>query len=189
MTSAAEHDHAPSALDAIGIVCARAALVALGGGLVEGLLLGRALGGATAGLALADAGLWFPLGLLAQLPARLVVPMLDAPERRPRVMMLGGALLFLAAVLGLLGGRLGLGPIRWCALELVGAFELAVVASAIRPEPPLRRAIAVAGLLVAFGMQLFATRWVDAHRAFAGAMTELAWLPRVMLKWALRRIA
>ncbi len=189
MTSAAEHDDAPSALDAVGLVCARAALVALGAGLVEGLLLGRALGGATAGLAFADAGLWFPLGLLAQLPARAIVPMLEAPARRARVMMLGGAILFLAAVLGLLGGRLGVGAIRWGALELVAALELAVVASAVRPEPPLRRALAISGLLLAVGMQLFATRWVDAHRAFAGAMTELAWLPRVMLKWALRRIA
>jgi hypothetical protein len=189
VTSAAERHDAPGVVDAVGLVCARAAIVALGGGLVEGFAISRALDAPSSGLAFANAGLWFPLGLLALLPARASVSVLEAPERRARYLALGGALLFLAAVAGLVGQRLGIGAIRWAPLELLAAFELAVVASAIRPEPPVRRAVAVAGIVLAFGMQLFATRWIEVHRAFAGAMTDLAWIPRVMLKWALRRIA
>lgn len=188
MARAAEHDAAPDALDLIGIVCARAVLVALGGGLIEGIFLARALGGATYGLPLANAGLWFPLALLALLPGRLLARHLDAPATRPRIIALGGALLFLVAVFGLLGVRLGLGPIRWAPLELLAALELAVVASALRPDPPLRRVVAVAGLVLAFALQLYATRWIDVHAAFAGATTELAWVPRLMLKHVLRRI-
>jgi hypothetical protein len=183
----AEQDAGTDVIDTIGLVCARASLVALGGGLVEGLFMTRALDGAAAGLPLANAGLWFPLGLLALLPARPIAKRLDNPIARPRLIALGGALLFLAAVFGLLGARLGLGPIRWAPVEILAALELAVVASVLRPEPPLRRILAIAGLVLAFGLQLFATRWIDAHAAFAGATTQLAWVPRVMLKFVLRR--
>ncbi len=189
MAGVVARDDAPNALDAIGLVCARAAFVATVGGLVEGALLVRALDGAAAGLVPADAGLWFPLGLLAQLPARTLSPWARGPARRWRVASLAAAALFVAAVAGLVGGRLGLGAVRWLPLELLGALELAVLATLLRPEPPFRRAIALFGLVLAVAMQLFAARWTDAHRAFAGAMTDLAWVPRVMLRLVLRRIA
>ena len=47
-------------------------------------------------------------------------------------------------------------------------------------------ALAVA-LALAILMQLYANRWIDLHRALAGAMAETSFVPRFMLRVVLRR--
>ena len=175
------------ALDTIGIACARAASVALVLGVIEGLLLGRAAGGTTPGMTIAVAGLWVPPALLALVPGALLVRLADDPRRR-RVVAI--ALLALVAVGALLAWTAPVdAPSPWRALplELSAVVGAAWGVSRMRFEDPFRRPAAYVGIALAVLLQLFANRWVDAHRALAGLLVDASFIPRLMLRLVLRR--
>ena len=179
-----------SALESVGIACARASIVALVVGLVEGLALGHRAGAGDAGIGLATAGLWVPAALVALLPgAALVKVASDGPKRT-----LVGAVLGAAIVASIVlawsqpSAEVSMGsPLRALPLELTGAIAVAWGVSLMRFEGAMRRPAAYVGIAVAILVQLFANRWVEAHRALAGAMVEASFVPRFMLRVVLRR--
>lgn len=180
----------PTAVDSVGLACARASMVALVVGLIEGLALGHRAGATNAGLGLATAGLWIPAALVALLPGAALVKLAD--DARKRTVLLGvlGAAFVISFVVAWTqpSAEVSLGsPLRALPLEITGAIAAAWGASLMRFEGPMRRPAAYVGIAVAILVQLFANRWVDAHRALAGAMVEASFVPRFMLRVVLRR--
>jgi hypothetical protein len=179
-----------SALDSVGIACARASMIALVVGMIEGLALGHRASAGDAGIGLATAGLWIPGALVSLLPGAALVRLADdARKRRIALAVLGVAIVASIVVAWTQPGiEISLGsPLRALPLEISGAIAAAWAASLMRFEGPLRRPAAYVGIAVAILVQLFANRWVDAHRALAGAMVEASFLPRFMLRVVLRR--
>ena len=170
----------PTPLERVGLVCARATLVASVLGFVEGLVISKTTETSVAGLGLATAGLWWPLALASLGPAH-------ALHRWPRA---GVSTALLAAVLAsALFARFSpfAAPLAAAPLEGAAALLLAWLAAGLHPGLQVRRPVALLGLLLAVGLQLFATRWVDAHRAFAGLLVDHSAAPRFMLRTVLRR--
>lgn len=180
------------ALESVGVACARAAIVALVVGLVEGVLLGRRFGVPSTAMGLAAAGVWFPASLLALLPGALLVRIGgDSKVRRIMLVVVGvllaGCLAF-AATAPPTDVALG-SPLRALPLEIVGAISVAWGASSMRFEGAMKRPAAYVGIALAVLLQLYANRWIDVHRALAGAMAESSFIPRFMLRVVLRRFA
>lgn len=176
-------ESAATPLDAIGVVCARAAFVASLLGIVEGVVVSRIAELSVSGIGIATAGLWFPAALLFLVPA-------SALRRVPsRVVAVGlfvafGAALIFARAMPTLAAPLRAGPI-----EAAAALALAYAASRLELDEPFRRPIAIAGLIVVVALQLYANHWIDAHRAFAGVLVEYTAVPRFMLRTVLHRFA
>jgi hypothetical protein len=179
-----------SALDSVGIACARGSMVALVVGMIEGLALGHRAGGGNAGIGLATAGLWVPAALVALLPGTALVRL--AGESRTRTIALAVLGLAIVASIVVAWTQPGLevspgSPLRALPLEITGAIAAAWAASLMRFEGPVRRPAAYVGIAVAILVQLFANRWVEAHRALAGAIVDASFVPRFMLRVVLRR--
>lgn len=171
-------------LDAIGVVCARAAFVASLLGIIEGVVVSRLADLSVSGIGIATAGLWFPAALLSLLPASL----LRRVQSR-RAVAFGLAVAFGAAVI-FARAMPSLAPwLRAAPIEAVAAVGLAYAASNLELDEPFRRPIAIAGLLVVVALQVYASRWVDGHRAYAGVLVERTAVPRFMLRTVLHRFA
>lgn len=181
----AEEAAAASPLDPIGLVCARAAVIALVIGVGEGLAVSNVIGTSVAGIGLANAGLWFPIALVSLLPGLLLRRLDDPRVRRGLAFALGVALA--AAILFARFSTTGSSVLRAAPAEAIAAVGLGWAAMELRLEDPLRRPVAIAGLIVAAALQVYATRWVDAHRAFAGLLAQHTAAPRFMLRVVLRR--
>jgi len=171
-------------LDAIGVVCARAAFVASLLGIVEGLVVSKLAELSVSGIGIATAGLWFPAALLALLPASV----LRRVESR-RAVAFGLAIAFGAAVLFARATPSLSVPLRAAPIEAVAAIALAYAARPPALAQPFRRPIAIAGLVVVVALQLYANHWIDAHRAYAGVLVEKTAVPRFMLRTVLHRFA
>ena len=193
MKSSAKSDEPPSsliALESVGVACVRAAIVALIVGFAEGILLGKRFGMSSPSIGLATAGLWFPAALIALIPGALLVRYVgDSSKRRIvagifAVALIGSAIF--AASQPPVEVSVG-SPLRALPLEIAGALSVAWGASLMRFEGAMRRPAAYVGIALAALIQLYANRWIDAHRAFAGAMTEASFVPRIMLRFVLRR--
>ena len=171
-------------LDAIGIVCARAAFVASLLGIVEGVVVSRLADLSVSGIGIASAGLWFPAALLALLPASLL-------RRVPstRAVAFGLAIAFGATVIFARAMPSLSAPLRAAPIEAVAAVGLAYAASLLELDEPFKRPIAIAGLVVVVALQLYATHWIDAHRAYAGVLVDRTAVPRFMLRTVLHRFA
>ncbi len=174
-----------SPVDAIGLVCARAAVIALLIGVGEGLAVSRATETSVAGIGIANAGLWFPFALVSLLPGLLLRRLEDPRVRRGVAFALGVA--FAAAVLFARFSPTASTALRAAPVEAIAAVGLGWAAMELRFEDPLRRPIAIAGLVVAAALQIYATRWIDAHRAFAGLLAQHTAAPRFMLRTVLQR--
>ena len=181
-----ETSGALSALDSVGVACARGTSAALLVGLVEGGVVGSRVGEGGAGLALATAGLWFPAALAALLPGAALVRV--ASDRRRRTIVAGcfGAALALSTIFAATSSR---APWNAMPLELVGVVLAGWGASLVRLEGPIRRPAAFVGIALAVLVQLYANRWIDVHRALAGALADHTFVPRGMLRLVLRRFA
>jgi hypothetical protein len=172
----------PTPLERVGLACARASFVALVVGGLEGLFVARAGGVSAGGLGLAAAGLWFPAALLALVPASALHG-LATPKR---VVFSGLLALTLAAALFARVSHAA--PIvRAAPLEVASVLLVAWLGAGLQVEDPLRRPVAVVGIVLAVALQVVATRWIDAHRAFAGLLVEHSTVPRFMLRAVLRR--
>ncbi len=177
-------DSATTPFDAVGVVCARAAFVAALLGIVEGVVVSRLADVSVSGIGIATAGLWFPAALLFLLPAAAL-----RRVRSPRVVPValfiafGAALIFARAMPSLAA------PVRAAPIEAVAALALAYAASRLELDDPFRRPIAVAGLIIVVALQVYANRWINAHRAFAGVLVEHTAVPRFMLRAVLHRFA
>lgn len=175
---------APSTpLETVGLVCARASFVAVVVGIVEGLLVARAADTSIAGIGMATAGLWLPAAFVALLPAAALHRL---PASR-RTVFTGLLAVLLAATLF---ARLAtsVSPVlRALPLEMAAALALAWIASGLQLDVPLKRPLAIIGIVIAVVLQVFANRWVDAHRPFAGLLLEHSAVPRFMLRTVLRR--
>jgi hypothetical protein len=172
-------------LERIGLVCARAAFVATLVGVIEGVVVSNLAETPVSGIGLATAGLWLPGALLALVPATLL-RRLDDPRTRRIVAYLFGVGIVVASAFA----RFAVGapfPLRAGPLEAVTAIALAWAATELRLEPPLRRPVAIAGLVLAVALQVYAMRWVEGHLAFAGLLSEKTCFPRMMLRTVLRR--
>lgn len=181
--SDATAEHVASPLDAVGIVCARAAFVASLVGIVEGVVVSRIAEVSVSGIGIATAGLWFPAGLLFLLPA-------SALRRAPPRAVAVGLFVALAAALIFARAMPALSmPLRAAPIEAAAALAFAYAASRLELDEPFKRPIAIAGLVVVVALQVYATRWVDAHRAFAGVLVEHTAIPRFMLRTVLHRFA
>ena len=192
---------APTAIESVGLACARAAMVAMGVGMLEGTAIGRRIGAPTAGMGLATSGLWLPAALLAlMLVAMLRRALMSALEAasesamsraRNAGLMALAALFFFALVFWMKDpaaeSTFG-SPLHAAPLELITVAGLAWGASMIRPEGSLRRVAAIGGVVVAVFVQLFANRWVDAHGAMAGALGNASFVPGAMLRYVLQRL-
>jgi hypothetical protein len=169
-------------LDAIGMVCARASFVAVLVGIIEGIVVSRVSDISVSGIGLATAGLWFPAALLFLLPASLLR---RAPSIRAVItglVIAFGVTLVFTRVAPSVPFALRVAP-----LEMVSALALAYLASLLNIDAPFRRPIAIFGIVLAVALQVYATYWVDGHRAFAGLLVEDTTVPRFMLKSVLRR--
>jgi hypothetical protein len=173
-----------SAIDTIGMACARAAFVALIVGMVEGIVVGQMADMSVSGIGLATAGLWVPVGLVALLPGTGLRRLAQRAKRRNVAFAVVAA--FFAAVL--FAKLSHVSPVlRLAPAELVAASGLAWVALEIEVSEAIRRPLAIFGFVVVAVLQFYATRWVDAHRAFAGLLVEGSFVPRAMLRFVLRR--
>ncbi len=173
-------------LESTGLVCARAAFVAIIVGLVEGIAVSRTAETSIGGIGLATAGLWFPIALLFLAPAMLLRRV--EGEGKRRILRLGLGVALAGAVLFARFSHLPM-PLRMVPAEVLGALALAWAAIELRLDDPIRRPVAYAGLFVAVGLQFYSTQWVDAHRAFASLLAEGTMIPRFMLRVVLRRFA
>ncbi|MEO7093929.1 MAG: hypothetical protein ABI175_11810 [Polyangiales bacterium] len=179
-----------SALESVGVACARASMVALVVGMIEGLALGHRVGAGDAGIGLATAGLWVPAALIALVPGGALVKVTGDARRRTIVLAVLGAAIVASVVVAWTQPSIEVStgsPLRALPLEISGAIAAAWAASLIRFEGLMRRPAALVGLAIAILVQLFANRWVDAHRALAGVMVEASYVPRFMLRVVLRR--
>lgn len=187
-----ESDGSFSAIESVGVACARASIVALVLGMLEGTLLGRHASATSAGIGLATAGLYLPAALASLLPGSFLVRWASDSRKRQRLALsLGAALLFgLLTHLAAPVSDPGRGwPLRVLPLELASLLSLGTVVSLMRFEPPLRRPAAFVGLTLVVLVQAYANRWIDAHRALAGALAEGSFFPRTMLRLVLRRFS
>jgi hypothetical protein len=180
-----EDQQAPAtAFESLGLSLARAGFVALVLGLVESLFVRRAAGFDIPGLAPALAGLWLPASIVSLAAA------LDDPRGRRFIPPTFALLAFAAIVFLLRLGGAGIAlHLRALPLELVALFGVGTLAAWTRPSEALRRPLAIGAIFVVFALQLFATRWVDAHRGFAGVIVDDTGIPRLMLRAVLRRFA
>ena len=80
-------------------------------------------------------------------------------------------------------------PLRAAPLEAVAAIGLAYAASHLELDEPFRRPIAIAGIVVVVALQVYASHWIDAHRAYASILVERTAVPRFMLRTVLHRFA
>lgn len=163
-------------LDTLGLYCARAVFVAVLVGIFEGIVVSRIADVTAGGIGIATAGLWIPAALLFLFPA---AALRRIPSRQIVAVVLAlafGAALFLARATKIAAP-----------LEAVVALTLAYAASSLDLEGFMRRPIAIAGLVLAIVLQLYAAYWVDAHRAFASLLVEHTAVPRFMLRSVLRR--
>jgi hypothetical protein len=119
--------------------------------------------------------LLLPASLLRRAPARAVTFGL--------AFAFGAALIFARAMPSLAPS------LRAAPIEAVAAIGLAYAASLLELDEPFRRPIAIAGLIVVVALQLYATNWIDAHRAYAGVLVERTAVPRFMLRTVLHRFA
>jgi hypothetical protein len=175
-----------SALDSVGVACARGTSAALLVGLIEGAIVGARVGEGGAGLALATAGLWFPAALVALLPGSAIVRAANDRRRRNLVVAAFGVALAIAGVVALAAKGAS-----WSAmpLEIVGVLLAGWGASLVRLDGPVRRPAAFVGIALAVLVQLYANRWIGVHPALAGALGDHTWIPRFMLRVVLRRFA
>lgn len=168
-------------LETVGLVCARASFVAVLVGVIEGITVSRLTGVSVAGIGIATAGLWFPAAVIALLPA----------TRLHRFSKRKVATALLVAVLSsLLFAKLAtnVSPVlRALPAEASVSLAFAWLAAGLQLDDPLKRPLAIAGIVVAVVLQIFSTRWVDAHRAFAGLLIDHTAVPRLMLRTVLRR--
>lgn len=186
----AQHDAAtaePTAtpFESIGMLLARASFVALIVGLLEGVIVARLADTPVSGIGLATAGLWLPGAVLAIIIGLGVRRAAQGGGRRNI-----GLAVLAAMVVAIAAARvLSSAPVsvRAAPIEIVAAIALGWVSCELEVAEALRRPIAIAGIVIAVGLQLYATRWVDAHRAFAGLLADKTMIPRVMLKYVLRR--
>jgi hypothetical protein len=181
----AEQTDVPSPLESVGLACARAAAVACVVGVGEGLVVARAAETSAEGIGLATAGLWFPIALVGLVPGLFFRRLESATARRALSFGLFAA--FLAAVLFARFSSFAPPLARALPAELLASVGLGWAAMELRFEAPLRRPVAIAGLVAAAVLQVYASRWVDAHRAFASLLTQHTAVPRLMLKFVLRR--
>lgn len=167
-------------LETVGLVCARASFVAVVVGVTEAFVVARAAGTSVTGMGLATAGLWFPAALVALLPA-------NALHRLPRPQVFTG--LLVAVLVAALFAQLShASPVlRALPIELASALMLGWLAAGLQLDDGLKRPIAILGVVIALGLQLFSMRWVDGHRAFAGLLLEHSAVPRFMLRTVLHR--
>jgi len=172
------------AIESVGLVCARATLVALVMGGIEGNVLARVLEANVRGMGLATVGLWVPAAFVALLLAVPIRKLDDTARRALRIALvvsLAGAALY--AKLGHASG-----PIRAAPLEILGAIALGWAFSSLKLEGALRKLVGYVGIALTLVTQLHANRWVDAHRAYAGAMAQTSFVPRLMLRSVFRRV-
>jgi hypothetical protein len=186
-----EDQQAPAtAFESLGLSLARAGFVALVLGLVESLFVRRAAGFDIPGLAPALAGLWLPASIVSLGVATPLAAALDDPRGRRFIPPTFALLAFAAIVFLLRLGGAGIAlHLRALPLELVALFGVGTLAAWTRPSEALRRPLAIGAIFVVFALQLFATRWVDAHRGFAGVIVDDTGIPRLMLRAVLRRFA
>ena len=175
-----------SALDSVGVACARGISAALLVGMIEGAIVGARVGAGGAGLALATAGLWFPAALAALLPGAALVRYANDRRRRNVVLVAFGALL---AVTGIIAFAWSQAPFNVMPLEIVAVLVAGWGASLVRLDGPVRRPAAWVGIGLAVLVQLFANRWIGVHLAFAGALADHTFIPRFMLRVVLRRFS
>lgn len=162
-------------LDTLGLFCARAVFVAVLVGLVEGIVVSRVAEVSVSGIGIASGGLWIPAALLFLFPASLM-------KRVPRrAAAFGLAAAFLGGILVTRATHISLFA------EAGAALGLAYAASLLELEPMIRRPIAIAGIVLAVALQVYAAYWVDAHRAFASLLVDHTTVPRFMLRSVLRR--
>jgi hypothetical protein len=173
-----------SAIDTIGMACARAGFVALLVGMVEGVVVSKMADASVSGIGLATAGLWVPVALFALLPGAALRRVAQRAQRR-NVAFAMVAALFAALLFAKLAH---VSPIvRLAPVEIVAAIGFAWVALEIEVSEAIKRPLAIFGFIVVALLQFYATRWVDAHRAFAGLLVEGTFVPRAMLRFVLRR--
>lgn len=170
----AEHD--VTSLDTLGVYCARAVFVAVIVGLVEGIVVSRLAEVSASGIGIATGGLWIPASLLFLAPAAYLKRI---PSRQTVAM--GLAVLFGVSLLVSRATHLA------APAEVAGALFLSYVASLLELDPVVRRPIAIAGLVLAVVLQIYAAYWVDAHRAFASLLVDRTTIPRFMLRTVLHR--
>jgi hypothetical protein len=175
-----------SALDSVGVACARGISAALLVGLIEGAIVGSRLGDGGAGLALATAGLWFPAALASLLPGAALVRFANDRRRRNVVLATFGGLLAVAGVVAFAVSR---APWNVMPLEIVAVLLAGWGASLVRLDGPVRRPAAWVGIGLAVLVQLYANRWIGVHLGFAGALADHTFVPRFMLRVVLRRFA
>jgi hypothetical protein len=177
-----------SALDSVGVACARGTCAALLVGLIEGAIVGArfGVGEGSAGLALATAGLWFPAALVSLLPGAALVRAANDRRRRTIVLATFAVALFITGVVASSWSR---APFNAMPLEIVAVLLAGWGASLVRLEGPVRRPAAFVGIALAVLVQLYANRWIEVHRALAGALADHTFIPRVMLRSILRRFA
>jgi hypothetical protein len=173
-----------SVVDTIGMACARAGFVALIVGMVEGIVVSHMADMSVSGIGLATAGLWVPVGLVALLPGAAVRRVAQRTQRRNMAFIVVAAL-FASILFAKLSHASPI--VRLAPVELVAAIGFAWVALEIEVSEAIRRPLAVFGFIVVALLQFYATRWVDAHRAFAGLLVEGTFVPRAMLRFVLRR--
>ena len=169
----------------VGEVCARAVVAAILSGSLEATWIARASLATPAGFGLVMTGLWFPpmLALALAMNRAFATLSLFARGRLPTVAMTAlyanvGAFLFFA-----LTARTAIAlPIRIAPLEVVAAVGATTMIAALRLDGIVRRSIAIAGIVSAIAVQLFASRWIDAHRAYVAVIGEHAMLPRLVLR-------
>lgn len=179
----------PSTLDVVGVACFRAALVAGVVGTVEATLVATSVEVKVPGFAPATAGLWIPAALVLLFPAHLLRGLED-PVLRRRLAFAFGVVIAAAALFARLAPKIAphLSPqLRAAPLELAAAIGLLWAATEVQLAPPLRRFVAVAGIVFVVVLQVWSTRFVDAHRALAGALVEATFVPRLLLKLVLRK--
>ncbi len=181
-----------SAVESVGVACARASIVALVLGMIEGTLLGKHASASSGGIGLATAGLLLPAALASLLPGAFLVRWADDAPKRQRLAFAFGVLLLIGTLVHLSAPVSDPGrgwPLRVLPLELASLLTLGWGVSLMRFEPPLRRAAAFVGLTLVVLVQLYANRWIDQHRALAGALAEGSFFPRLMLRFVLRRFS
>jgi hypothetical protein len=173
-----------SALDVVGIACARAAFVALLVGMIEGIVVAHMADMSVSGIGIATAGLWAPVALFALIPGAALRRLAQGLRRRNVAFVVVAA--FFAS---LLFAKLShASPIvRLAPAEIISAIGLAWVALEIEVSDAIRRPLAIFGLVVLVALQFYGTRWVDNHRAFAGLLVDGSFVPRAMLRFVLRR--
>ena len=179
-----------STFDVVNAFCLRAMLVALGLGFVEGYLFSRRMGISIAGVGLTFASLWFVAALflvwfLSSLKTKFVkMSIYD------KSIAVGLFILFLVASLFHRAIATSLGLLAHAVIfETLGAIWVAWVSLMLRFQNYVYSMIRYSCLSTVILMQFYASRWVDAHRAVAGAICESTCVPRIMLRSVFKRIA